>query len=78
MFEYHDCKNANALPMVDIIFARDLLSLLDVDAQKLLINEFLEKMKGNAVVIVGENEAIPSSLGFGEKSVGALVAYTKD
>ncbi|MCR4953575.1 MAG: chemotaxis protein CheW [Treponema sp.] len=78
MFEYHDCKNANALPMVDIIFTRDLLSLLDVDAQKLLMNEFLEKMKGNAVVIVGENEAIPSSLGFGEKSVGALVAYTKD
>ena len=78
MFEYHDCKNANALPMVDIVFARDLMSLLDVDAQKLLINEFLEKMKGNAVVIVGENEAIDSSLGFGEKSVGALVAYTKD
>ncbi|MCR4735819.1 MAG: chemotaxis protein CheW [Treponema sp.] len=78
MFEYHDCKNANALPMVDIVFARDLLSLVDQDAQKLLINEFLEKMKGNAVVIVGENEAIQSSYGFGEKSVGALVAYTKD
>lgn len=78
MFEYHDCKNANALPMVDIIFARDLISLLDEDAQKLLINEFLEKMKGNAVAIIGENEVIPSSSGFGEKSVGALVAYTKD
>ena len=78
MFEYHDCKNANALPMVDIVFARDLISLLDEESQKMLINEFLEKMKGNAIAIIGENEAIPSSLGFGEKSVGALVAYTKD
>ncbi len=78
MFEYHDCKNTNALPMVDIIFARDVLSLLDDKSQEAVVSDFLEKMKGNAVAIIGENEAMPSSFTFGENSVGALVAYTKD
>ena len=78
MFEYHDCKNANALPMVDVIFARDILSLLDDKAQESVASDFLEKMKGNGIAIIGENEAMPSSLNFGEKTVGTLVAYSKD
>ena len=78
MFEYHDCKNANALPMVDIIFARDILSLLDEKSQETVAADFLEKMKGNGIAIIGENEAMPSSLNFGEKSVDSLVAYSKD
>jgi purine-binding chemotaxis protein CheW len=78
MFEYHDCKNTNALPMVDIIFARDILSMLDEKAQDAVVTDFLEKMKGNAVAIIGENEEMPDSFSFGENAVGTLVAYTKD
>ena len=78
MFEYHDCKNTNALPMCDVIFARDVLSLLDKDAQNFVISDFIEKMKGNAVAFVGENEALPSSMGFGETTVGTLTAYNKE
>lgn len=78
MFEYHDCKNTNALPMVDIIFARDILSLLDGNAQETVVSDFLEKMKGNGIVIIGENEAMPSSFNFGEKTVDKIVAYGKD
>ena len=78
MFEYHDCKHTNALPAVDIIFARDILSLLDEKAQESVVNDFLEKMKGNAVAIIGENEEMPDSFSFGENAVGTLVAYTKD
>lgn len=78
MFEYHDCKNTNALPMVDIVFARDILSLLDEKAQENVVADFLEKMKGNAVAFVGDNESMPASFGFGEKSVGNFVAYNKD
>lgn len=78
MFEYHDCKNTNALPMVDVIFARDILSLLDENAQETVVTDFLEKMKGNGIAILGDNETMPSSFSFGEKSVGALVAYSKD
>ena len=78
MFEYHDCKNTNALPMVDIIFARDILSLLDEKAQDAVVSDFLEKMKGNAIAIIGENEVMPESFNFGENAVGTLVAYSKD
>ena len=78
MFEYHDCKNTNALPMVDVIFARDVLSLLDPKAQEVVVSDFLEKMKGNAVAIIGENELMPSSFNFSEKTVGSIVAYSKD
>lgn len=78
MFEYHDCKNTNVLPMVDIIFARDVLSLCDENSQNQIITDFQEKMKGNAITVVGDNEAIPAKFGFGEKTFGAITAYTKD
>ena len=78
MFEYHDCKNTNVLPMLDVIFARDFLSFLDTNSQENILSEFFEKMKGNAIAIVGENEAIPTAYGFGETSKGAVTAYTKD
>lgn len=78
MFEYHDCKNTNALPMVDVVFARDVISLLDESAQQTVINDFMEKLKGNGIVILGENEAMPSAINFGEKTVNMIVAYTKD
>ena len=78
MFEYHDCKNTNALPMVDIVFSRDVLSLLDEASQNAVVSDFQEKMKGNGIAIIGENEAMPSSFNFGENTVGALVAYNKD
>ena len=78
MFEYHDCKNTNALPMVDVIFARDILSLLDENSQEVVVSDFLEKMKGNAIAIIGENEVMPASFNFGEKTVDTIVAYSKD
>ena len=78
MFEYHDCKNTNVLPMLDIIFARDFLSFIDVKSQENILSEFFEKMKGNGIAIIGEHEVIPMSYGFGENSKGAVTAYTKD
>ena len=78
MFEYHDCKNTNALPAVDVIFARDILSLLDEKAQESVVADFIEKMKGNAIAIIGENEEMPDSFNFGENASGTLVAYSKD
>ena len=78
MFEYHDCKNTNALPMVDIVFARDVLSLLDENSQETVVSDFIEKMKGNAIAVIGDNESMPASFNFSEKTVGTLVAYSKD
>lgn len=77
MFEYHDCRNTNALPMVDLIFARDLLSLMDEESQILVLNDFSEKLKGNGSVILGENEIIHDSSEFLEHTEGVLTAFSK-
>ena len=77
MFEYHDCQHTNALPMIDLIFARDLLSLLDKDSQRSVLSDFEEKLKGNGTIILGENESISHMKDFMEHSEGALTAYSK-
>ena len=78
MFEYHDCQNSNALPMTDIFFARDLLSCLEVDVQNTVISDFEEKLKGNGILILGENESIAGVSNFMEVTVGSLTAYKKN
>ncbi|MCR5495904.1 MAG: chemotaxis protein CheW [Treponema sp.] len=77
MFEYHDCKNTNALPMIDLIFARDLLSLMDDESQKSVLADFEEKLKGNGTIFLGENESISHLKDFSEHSKGDLTAYSK-
>lgn len=76
MFEYHDCVHTNNLPPIDIIFARDVLSFLPEDSQKTVLTDFNEKMKGNGVIIVGDNEniAIP---GWNKKQAGSVAVYSK-
>ncbi|MBQ9495560.1 MAG: chemotaxis protein CheW [Treponema sp.] len=77
MFEYHDCQNTNALPSIDIIFARDVLSLLSKSGQETVVADFDEKIKGNGIIVIGENELLPPSSGFVEKTVGTLKVYMK-
>lgn len=77
MFEYHDCTNTNALPLTDIIFARDVLSLLPVENQTSLADDFSEKLKGNGIVILGENEAFADRNAWQERMVDSLVVYSK-
>lgn len=77
MFEYHDCRNANALPAIDIIFSRDLLSFFDDDSLRTVLNDFDEKVKGNGVAIVGDNEKLPNSCGFIEHTEGMITIYKK-
>ncbi|MGN0730112.1 CheR family methyltransferase [Treponema sp.] len=77
MFEYHDCMNTNSLPPIDIIFARDLLAFLPVASQMNLLSDFGEKIKGNGVIIVGDNENI-SVPGWSKNSVsGNISIYRK-
>ena len=77
MFEYHDCLHTNALPMTDLIFARDLLSFIDNGVLKNVVTDFDEKLKGNGYLIVGENEEVGKISQFMENSVGSLTAYKK-
>lgn len=76
MFEYHDCLHTNALPMTDLIFARDLLSFIDGDSLKNVLTDFEEKLKGNGYLVIGENEEVNFS-DFMEHTVGSLTAYKK-
>ncbi len=77
LFEYHDCQHTNALPMIDVIFARDLLSVINTDAQSSLVKDFDEKIKGNGIIIIGDNEKLSGTSEFGEKTVGSITAYNK-
>ena len=77
LFEYHDCQHTNALPMIDIIYSRDLLSVLGSEAQNSLIKDFEEKIKGNGIIIIGDNEKMGGTSEFGEKTVGSITAYNK-
>jgi purine-binding chemotaxis protein CheW len=58
VFEYHDVLNSNALPELDMILVRDVLSFFPVTTQETLINEFFEKLKKRGVVIMGSNEVL--------------------
>ena len=77
MFEYHDINNANALPMTDIIFARDVVSLIPPEGQKTVLTDFDEKLKGNGVLFLGENESVGFGMNWGEKTQGQLTYYNK-
>lgn len=77
MFEYHDINNSNALPMTDIIFARDVASFLPLEAQKTVLGDFEEKLKGNGILFLGENEHIVGGMNWGEKTEGSLTYFNK-
>ncbi len=76
MFEYHDCVNTNALPPLDLIVARDLIAFMPNDSQKRIVADFDEKLKGNGMIILGENEE-PTVNGWSRRLAGTLPVYTK-
>ena len=78
LFEYHDCMHTNAMPAVDIIFARDVLSFMGEQAQKDLLNEFGEKVKGNGCLFLGDNEQVPGgNTNWSAKSANQISMYLK-
>jgi len=58
VFEYHDVSNENALPDLDMILARDVLSFLPESDQIKVVAAFSEKLKNRGIVIVGRNEEL--------------------
>ena len=76
MFEYHDCVHTNTLPDIDIVFCRDLVSFLPEDSQRTLLTDFEEKVKGNGIAIVGDNEDI-TAVGWKKQNSGSVAVYTK-
>ena len=77
MFEYHDCANNNTLPPIDIIFARDVLSFLPEKAQMSIISDFGEKLKGNGIAILGQNESLEDNDRWSTTEVGSIKIFGK-
>jgi len=77
LFEYHDCANTNNLPTCDIIFARDLLSFLPQVSQQTIVTDFSEKLKGNGVIFLGQNESLEEDPKWASKSVGTINIFSK-
>ena len=78
LFEYHDCMHTNAMPAVDVIFARDILSFMNEQAQKDLLTEFGEKVKGNGCLFLGDNEQVPvGNTSWSAKSANHISMYLK-
>ncbi len=78
LFEYHDCMHTNAMPAVDVIFARDVLSFMNEQAQKDLLSEFGEKVKGNGCLFLGDNEQVPvGNTSWSAKSANHISMYLK-
>ena len=59
VFEYHDVQNDNALPDLDIILARDVISFLSRQEQEKMIDDFSDKLKSSGLVFLGRNEELP-------------------
>lgn len=77
MFEYHDCMNTNSMQPVDIIFARDIISLLPDESQGMFIEDFSEKLKGNGCIFIGANETLPDKSKWHAKKLGSVTIYSK-
>lgn len=77
LFEYHDCANTNTLPPVDIVLARDVLSFLPAASQQKLSVDFSEKLKGNGVAILGQNETFDGDARWNARTVGSVTVFSK-
>ena len=77
LFEYHDCANTNNLPSCDIVFARDVLSFLPENSQQTVVTDFYEKLKGNGVAILGQNESLEENPKWSAKSIGTVTIFSK-
>ena len=77
MFEYHDCTNTNSLPNADLIFCRDLLSFLPEDEQNAILLDFEDRLKGNGIMILGENESLAGKMQWSENLIENISIYTK-
>jgi purine-binding chemotaxis protein CheW len=58
VFEYHDIKNENAVPDLEIILVRDVLSYLSAEDQVRIVENFSERLKNRGVVFLGRNEEL--------------------
>lgn len=77
VFEFHDILNQNAIPEVDLIVARDVLSFLEPAQQRTALSHFAEKARVGTLLVLGENELLPSGEMWEPVSEGPNGTYRK-
>ncbi len=77
LFEYHDCSNLNSVPMVDLIFSRDMLSYNSEEKVQKILEDFHDRLKDNGLFIMGSNESLESNNNWQVNTKGTLIAYNK-
>lgn len=78
LFEYHDCTNQNAVPNMDIIVCRDVLSFMNLKNQATVMNEISEKIKDNGMIFLGKNESMPQGSGWLRLIKDDVIAFSKE
>lgn len=56
LFEFSDIRNSSAIPRVNVILARDVVSFLSKDDQIRVIQAFEQSVKPEGVVVLGDRE----------------------
>lgn len=77
LFEYHDIAHAHAMPPIQLLVSRDLLSYLSREDSSRLLEELDERMKAGGIVILGDHERIPDAYPWEEKTDKELRFYRK-
>jgi len=77
LFEYHDIAHENPFPPVDLVFARDTFSFLKKEDQDRIVNSLEDLLKPSGMVILGQNEQLPSPEWVPVKE-GNIVAFKKE
>ncbi len=60
LFEFSDVVNGTALPKMDMIVCRDLVSFLSTADQNKCFSVFEEVLKPSGLLMLGENEKVPN------------------
>lgn len=76
-FEFHDTLNKNAMPDIDIIVARDIISFQTTANQNKMVTEFVEKLKKGGIIIVGDNEVLNDE-SLSKIDITGITAYKKE
>ena len=78
LFEYHDLLNLSAVPDVDMIVARDILSFLKPGDQQRLIREFADRLRPGGILFLGTNERISGELWTEVTGSSGVVAFRRE
>lgn len=76
-FEYLDVVNTDHFAGYQLICARDVVSFLTEENQMKFFASVSKKMKQGGVLILGENEELPDTGEWNEKTVGSVRVYIK-